>query len=496
MTHLVPFYLLVGLLTLPSADALPDGAIARLRVMPRPGQRLTEGPVFGVAFAPDGKTVVTAGNQNAVCLWDPATGQLRGTWPAPGSIRQVVFSPDGKYLAALQNEGEMLVWDFHQGGQPIYRGAASLRPASAVAFAPGGSTFVWGDEDGGVYFWDLHKQKLIRGLSAASAEAISGLRFTGGGATLVLINRKGQIERHDLAAGKLLGAVDTQEANHRVLHLSPSTRLLVLPGIRREVRVRESASGQETGLIPDRDAFVSAVCFSPDGRLLALGVQAGVELWSLVSGELVKSFSGHNQTVTALAFAPDGRTLASTSKDGTAVLWHVPTIPPLPTADLKEVEVAALWQELASAEAPQAYRALRRLAQAPRQAIALLKERLQPLTEGDRARLKSLLRQLNDESFERREQATTRLRDWGERVQPAVLKALHDSPSPEVRRRLEQVLESGRGRPRSAEELRRQRSLTLLEWLNTPESQKLLHKLSEGPPEDLLTHEAKATGQL
>lgn len=497
MTPLSRLWVVTVLLTLvpgndkQAGEPQPEGPVTRLSVSPMTGRGLSAGPVFCVTFSPDGQTVVTAGNLGGVCLWDAATGQFREALPARGSIRQVVFSADGRYLAALANEGEMSVWDLPNDRQSVYRGSASLRTASVLSFAPTGSAFVWGDEQGGIYFWDLHRQRLVRGLSATGAEGISLLRFGPGAESLLLVSRKGQIERHDLLAGKLFGSVDVHEANHRMLHLSPSGRLLVLPGIRREVRVRETATGQETELIPDREAFVTAVRFSPDGRLLALAVRVGIQLWNLERGEEIARYWGHTQPITGLDFAPDGRSLASTSKDGTALLWRVPTLASSPAATRTEEEVKALWRDLASPEAPQAYRAMRSLAQTPVQAIALLEGHLKPLPEEARTRLRLLLRQLRDDVVAHREQATTGLLEWGDRIHPAVLQELRQSPPVEARRGLERVVESWRSRPITAEELRGQRALTLLEWLEPAQSRKLLDLLAAGPAEDMLTQEAR-----
>jgi WD40 repeat protein len=454
--------------------------------------RVIRTPLRWVAFSPDGKTVVTAGDRNQLCLWDPATGRLKQALPTGGLVRQTAFSSNGSYLAGLREDGGTVVWHLQNDQARVLPGGTSLRPATALAFAPGEATLLWGDEDGGIYFWDVNQQKLLYGLSTTRNEGASLLRFHHGGESLLIANRGGQVEQYDLGLRRLLGTADTQEVNYRVLDLSPSGRLLAVPGIVREVKVRELASGQEIELVPNRETFVTAVRFSPDGRLLALAVGPDVQLWSLATGGEIKRYRGHKQTVTSLAFAPDGRTLASTSKDGTALLWQVQPIPAQPALALKGEEVEKLWRDLASTDAPRAYLALRLLVQAPLQSAALLKQRLQPLTEEERNRLKTLLRQLDDDAVDRREQATARLSEWGGRILPAVRQLLRQPPSTEVRHRLEQVLDTWRGRPASVEELRWQRALTLLELLQTPESDKLLQALAAGPAEDLLTQEAKA----
>ena len=141
----------------------------------RPG-----GPVYNVAFAPNGQTLAS-GSYNEVILWTlPATygasKRFRSTtapcqalcsrklgtfWPrvgptepsscgallrieisrfcvpGGGPVRSVAFSPDGKKLAASTDTG-IDVWDVDSGrvvGHPAYNGYAY-----SVAFSPDGRT--------------------------------------------------------------------------------------------------------------------------------------------------------------------------------------------------------------------------------------------------------------------------------------------------------------------------------------------------------------------
>ncbi|CAD8204026.1 unnamed protein product [Paramecium pentaurelia] len=69
-----------------------------------------------------------------------------------------------------------------------------------------------------------------------------------------------------------------------------------------------------------------SVCFSSDGNTLASGSRdSSIRLWDVKTGQEKAELDGHKIWVMAVCFSPDGNTLASGSDDNSIRLWDVKT---------------------------------------------------------------------------------------------------------------------------------------------------------------------------
>jgi WD40 repeat protein len=65
-----------------------------------------------VAFAPDGKRLLSGSRDETVRLWDVESEQVVAAfeWKI-GAIRSVAFSPSGMTAAAAGDDGTIVIWD-------------------------------------------------------------------------------------------------------------------------------------------------------------------------------------------------------------------------------------------------------------------------------------------------------------------------------------------------------------------------------------------------
>jgi WD40 repeat protein len=442
------------------------------------------------SFTADARRVVgqERGPPHTVCVWDVASGKrVALTGPDTPGLAGLALAPDGRLLATADQGAERLNLRRLPGGAlagsvrcpAAILMASELEPNSPVA-AVGGAGMMGG---GGLGTVSLNPG-IFRGLAFSPAGGLVAGAWEDG-------VRLWQLEPAGKGlAVRTLALVAAPEQARRVT-LSPDGHSLACAVDGQGVRVLETARGDQRILLRGDGAY-QRLAFSPDGTLLAAGAADGeVVVWDLARAEPVRRWRGHRGAVTALAFSASGRRLASGSLDATVLVWDVPR-PAAPPGGATPRALADGWADLAGADAARAYRAIGGLAANPAPALTLLAEHLKPGEPLDPKRIAGLIADLDDKRFAVRQRATSGLRQLGQRITPVLRQALAGKPTPEVRRRVEDILARQEDRLVPAGQVREWRAVEVLERVATAQSRELLRRLAAGAPDAALTREAKA----
>jgi RNA polymerase sigma factor (sigma-70 family) len=318
-----------------------DGRRAMCRVLVRdvPSGRQTgeipgAGDVSAVAFAPDGKTIATAGADRSLRLWDRATGaELRRCGKTPIFWKYLTFSSDGKVLAASDGAGNVRLWE-PASGREVRSLEGPVGSAGVLAVSPDSKILATaGGKDTVVRLWDTTTGKEIRSLHGQ--RGTTALDFSPDGKTLACGETREEgktlirsaVHLWDVATGREVGRCAGHIFGVDRLAFSPDGKKLISGGGGTSLRVWDVPTGKDALPMAENESWVNCVAFSPDGRLLACaGMDSTIRLWDPASGNAARLFEeGHHQRVWQIHFRPDGKSLVSSGHDGSMRLWDVAT---------------------------------------------------------------------------------------------------------------------------------------------------------------------------
>ncbi|MEM8885896.1 MAG: serine/threonine-protein kinase, partial [Planctomycetota bacterium] len=175
-----------------------------------------EGYVLAATYAPDGKTVVTAGHDHSIFVWDAATGAMtRQIVTDDAWIARIRFAPDGSRFATYAvDTNQVRVYERATGkltgsvevGKPIgvYRALRLLtkQPKAELTWSPDGSRVLFVGRGGGTHLIDANTWTRIR--RSPPRSAVFEATFSRDGARLALLRRNGTLSVVATADGKVL----------------------------------------------------------------------------------------------------------------------------------------------------------------------------------------------------------------------------------------------------------------------------------------------------
>lgn len=287
-----------------------------------------KGPVWGVAFSPDGKTILAACDNGVVYLGDVDKGtkvpclEHRDNNGKASPVRCVAFSPDGKRFLSGGDDCSVRLGNLDSGEGfvlfPVHSGVVTC-----VAFSPDGTRAISGSEDLTVRTWDVESHQELQRCKGHQG-TIMNVAFFSDDKRGVSCARDNTVRVWDLAVGRNLREMTSDNVGFRCGAVTSDARFaLVCDG---KILLRFDLSG-ETKLRSLRVPLeeVTSLAVSRDGRrALAGSADGSVRLLDLDNGSELCRGLGHQGSVTSVTFSHDQRRALSGGTDNTVRVWELP----------------------------------------------------------------------------------------------------------------------------------------------------------------------------
>jgi WD40 repeat protein len=450
-----------------------------------------------VHFSADGiMLAVAVPESHEVQLWNVVAGKQQGTLRGhDGGRFDARFAPDGKTLVSLGDDQTIRVWDAVSAKERACF-CGKEREHGVFAYTSDGKRLAW-SWDGTIHLWDLTTEKELSKLQSPS-NRLRDLAFAHDGETLAAVEDDGTVRTWDVEREREVHAFkgkDKWDFMHPRLLTSVSGPVFAEGAMdpknsRYELRV--ARTGQT--VCPIQGWRGDYIAISPDGRFVASGAEWITIRDATTGRERAWLPPAHRGRRSALAFSPDGKYLASGGEDSVIILWDLSGLGRSGSIQLYTLPRQSLekhWTDLALNGKP--YDAVHYLLGDPEQTVPFLKDKLGGIEAEDAKRVRKWIAQLEDAEFEARENATAELAKLGKLAEPSLRDALGGTSSADLRRRLKELLEKAKEPSSLPPDFQRAlKALEVLELLDSPAARRVLEELAKKNPDAWLGREAKA----
>ncbi len=297
-----------------------------------------EGEVNNGSFSPDGKMIVTAGDDNTVRLWDTQNAsQIRAPMMHDGPVTSALFSPDGKLILSTTKTGTLYLWN-SATSELLFPSTKLASRILMSTFSPDGKKVLTCLENGTACLWDTSSGQPLTS-SLRHKRQINFGAFTPDGKIVVTASSDGAVSLWNSTTGQSLAPpMEFMYPVHNV-SFSNDGRWMAIACDDGSARVWETSTGKPLSPRMRHGNVVNTVSFSPDMKWVVTSSWNGSRVWDSLNGSPVTPWMEQQKRTRYAVFLKDSSHILTLSEDGRATLWSISIDDDKP-AELLELEAS------------------------------------------------------------------------------------------------------------------------------------------------------------
>jgi len=305
-------------------DASAQLQLTKQRTIPGQG-----GPVRSVAFSADGKQVAVGtgvlgltSRRGSIRVWDLAGNKTIGLFEAPGPVEDVTFSHKGTLVtgAAHANVRVMNIEEHEifrvmdDDATDIFRCAITPDEKKIVAIGTRSVRHF-------AFVWDFETFEMLKRIEGA----FTLVKVSPDGRHVALGGHDNRVHIFDIETWEPLRALGEERSRRPVtaMAFSPDGKLVVAWAKRGVAAILNVETGQIAAELSPTPRQVNVAAFTPNGKHLLLGSDS-LLAYDVATGKQVGELDAHGGDVTGMAFSRDGKMLVTGGLiDESIAIWSV-----------------------------------------------------------------------------------------------------------------------------------------------------------------------------
>lgn len=285
----------------------------------------TEDKIISFRCSPDGNLVAVA-SPYTIIIYSAKNGYLlkKLVNRIDYFITSITFSVDGKHIICGINDilcATLSIWDVESGQQSNgFKGNANT--INTIATSPDGVHVVSGSRDGIVRIWSLVSCQQVQCLEGHT-RPVNSVVYSADGKRIASGSCDKSVIIWDAIDGKMLLRLIDHTSSVLSVAFSPDCKYVASGGDDYFVRIWDAGNGKQLKRLTYGYRFFYSIVFSPDGKRIAGSISRGRCIWDTVSGQLVQTFTVHQDDNYDVAFSSNSKRFISCSRDTTVRIWHL-----------------------------------------------------------------------------------------------------------------------------------------------------------------------------